>query len=128
VTGAAQVLVVDDEAPLRTLLRLNLEHEGYTVSEAPDADAALALARRSFPDLILLDIQMPNRDGWAVLTAMRDDPVLSAVPVVMLTGNADESTEWRARELGAVAFVTKPVAIDDLLRIVGEVTARRPIV
>jgi len=117
--------VVDDEAPVRTLLRLNLEHEGYTVSEAPDAATGVELARQSVPDLILLDIQMPDRDGWTVLTALQGDPALRDVAVVMLTGNADEATEWRARDLGAVAYVTKPVAIDDLVRVVDRVTSER---
>jgi len=127
VTPGGGVLVIDDEAAVRTLLRLNLEQEGYTVREAPDADTGVALARQSVPDLILLDIQMPNKDGWAVLTALRGDPVLCDVPVVMLTGIADEATEWRARELGAVAYVTKPVATDDLVRVVGRVTSSRRI-
>lgn len=122
------VLVVDDEAPQRTLVRLNLEHQGYSVSEAVDADTGLGAAREAHPDLILLDIRMPKRDGWAMLTALRDDPALCHVPVVALTGDSDESSEWRARELGTIAYVTKPVDIDDLLRIVGEVMASRGIV
>lgn len=120
-SNARQVLVVDDESAVRMLVRFHLEQEGYAVSEAGDADRALELVRRSPPALVVLDVHMPHKDGWAVLAAMREDPVLAAVPVVMLTADADESTEWRARDLGAVAFVSKPVSMDDLTRVIGNV-------
>ncbi len=113
-----RILVVDDEASLRTLLRLVLEREGYDVREAGDGDRALEVARSIHPDAVLLDIGMPRKDGWAVLADLRSDPVLRAVPVVMLTGEADESTELRARDLGAVAYVAKPVSIEDAVRVV----------
>ena len=113
--------MVDDEASVRTLVQVHLEQEGYGVRQAADADGALELARQSTPALVVLDLHMPHKDGWSVLAAMRDDPALVDVPVVMLTGDANESTEWRARELGAVAFVSKPVSMDDLMSLIGRV-------
>ena len=123
-SNAGQILVVDDQAAVRTLVLVHLEQEGYSVREAADAGRALELAREAAPSLVVLDVHMPHRDGWAVLAAMRDDPALVDVPVVMLTADADESTEWRARDLGAVAFVSKPVSMEDLARVVGRVLDR----
>lgn len=123
VSGRRQVLVVDDDATARTLVRLNLEFEGYTVSEAENGDRGLESARSSRPDLILLDVMMPGTEGLQVLAELRDDPLLRSTPVIMLTGRADEGTEWRARDLGAAAYVAKPVAVDDLLRTIACVLA-----
>jgi CheY-like chemotaxis protein len=108
-------LIVDDEPGLRQLFRINLEHRDYRVSEAPDGFGAIDAARHDRPDLILLDLSMPNKDGWDVLAELGTDPDLGQVPVVILTGQADEGTEWRARELGAVTYVAKPVDIEDLV-------------
>ncbi len=121
-----QILVVDDDGSLRAILRLTLECEGYAVIEASDGDGALELARQKCPDLILLDIGMPTRDGWAVLAELRTDPSLSDIPVVMLTGEADESTEWRAREMGALQYITKPVDVEDVLSTVVGLLGRPP--
>ncbi len=115
------MLVIDDEAALRIFLRLTLEQEGYSVADASEATSALALAREHPPDLILLDLGMPITDGWAVLTALGDDQELRTVPVVVFTGDADESSEWRAKELGASAYMTKPVDPVDLVRFVARV-------
>lgn len=109
------ILVVDDDGSLRRLLRLTLEGEGYTVTEASDGDRVLELARQGRPDLIFLDIGMPTKDGWAVLAELRTDPSVRDVPVIMLTGEAGESSEWRARDLGAVRYIAKPVSFEDVL-------------
>lgn len=68
--------------------------------------------------MILLDLAMPESDGWEVLRGLRGDPLLAEVPVIVLTARADESTEWRAKDLGAARYVTKSVSLDDLLRMV----------
>jgi CheY-like chemotaxis protein len=116
VAQARRILVVDDDASARRLLRLTLEHEGYEVSEASDGGEALALVRSDVPDLVLLDITMPKKTGWDLLSELRGDAKLSGTTVVMLTGQADEASERRARDLGAAAYVAKPVGMDDLVR------------
>lgn len=107
----------------RTLLRVYLEGKGHHVDEAADARAALEQARIAVPDVILLDPAMPRRDGWQALQGLCEDPRLARVPVVVLTRRADESTEWRAKELGASRYVTKPVSLDDLLGMVDQLLA-----
>jgi len=119
------VLVVDDELPVREVVRMNLETHGYRVSQACGGAESLRLVRANRPDLILLDLRMPLRDGWSVLRELRGDPTLSMIPVVMLTGEADESSELRAKGLGVVAYVAKPVGGDDLVGVIQRVLAPR---
>lgn len=118
-----RILVVDDDGSLRMLLRVYLEGKGYGVSDAPDGETALLMARKTVPHLVLLDLTMPDTDGWHALAEFRRDPVLGDVPVVVLTGSADESIEWRAKELGAARYVTKTVNLEELLNTVNEVLA-----
>src|SRR5262249_32539706 len=86
---AALVLVVDDDASARNLLTAVLYKEGLRVAEAEAGERALALARRIRPDLITLDIVMPRMDGWSVLTALKSDPDLAGIPVVVVTITTD---------------------------------------
>ena len=113
--AAPHVLVVDDDAWFRSIVRMYLEGKGYRVTDAADAATALENAHGDVPDLILLDLTMPETDGWYALEKLKGDSLLSGIPVVVLTASADESTEWRAKELGAVRYVTKSVHIEDLL-------------
>jgi signal transduction histidine kinase/DNA-binding response OmpR family regulator len=103
---AALVMVVDDDANARDLLASTVRREGYRVIEATDGEAALALAREWHPDVITLDVLMPRMDGWAVLTAIKSDPELAEIPVVIVTVLADRGI---AVSLGAAEFLTKPV-------------------
>jgi signal transduction histidine kinase/CheY-like chemotaxis protein len=103
---AALVMVVDDDANARDLLASTVRREGYRVIEATDGEAALALAREWHPDVITLDVLMPRMDGWAVLTAIKSDPKLAEIPVVIVTVLADRGI---AVSLGAAEFLTKPV-------------------
>jgi two-component system alkaline phosphatase synthesis response regulator PhoP len=104
----ARILVVDDEPAIRLLCRVNLQADGFTVKEASDGAAAVALAREWHPDLILLDVMMPGEDGFAVAERIRDDPELSGVRVLFLTARADIGDHERSRSTGAVGHVTKP--------------------
>jgi two-component system alkaline phosphatase synthesis response regulator PhoP len=106
--AGARVLVVDDEPAIRLLCRVNLQAEGFSVEEAADGAAAMALAREWHPDLILLDVMMPGEDGFAVAERIRDDPELSGVRVLFLTARADIGDNERSRSTGAVGHVTKP--------------------
>jgi CheY-like chemotaxis protein len=102
------VLVVDDEAPVRMICSFNLEAAGLEVIEAVDGDDALAAIRGHRPDLVLLDVMMPNRDGWAVATELQVDPRTRDIPIVFLTARADDVDRQRAVQLGAVGYITKP--------------------
>ena len=103
---AALVMVVDDDPDARDLLAATVRREGYRVIEATDGEAALALARRWRPDVVTLDVLMPRMDGWAVMTALKSDPDLAAIPVIIVTVLADRGI---AVSLGAAEFLTKPV-------------------
>ena len=112
---AGRILVVDDQpANLRTLAAL-LSRVGYEVATAANGDDALALAGESAPDLILLDMMMPGRDGFAVLAEIRQQPSLQGVPVVFLTAAHDRDMLLRAFDGGAVDYVTKPFLSEELL-------------
>ena len=103
---AALVMVVDDDSNARDLLAATVRREGYRVIEATDGEAALALAREWHPDIVTLDVLMPRMDGWAVLTALKSDAELAAIPVVIVTVLEDRGI---AVSLGAAEFLTKPV-------------------
>jgi DNA-binding response OmpR family regulator len=109
---AARVLVIDDEADIRTLLRNLLERGGYTVEEAADGRAGLRSFFASSPDLVILDVTMPELDGWATLERIRD---LSDVPVLMLTARSAELERVRGLTHGADDYVAKPFGRQELL-------------
>jgi putative two-component system response regulator len=112
--NAARILVVDDEERNRRLLAAMLEADGYLVLEAADGEQALALARQSAPDLILLDIMMPGMDGFEVARALKADHATRPVPVVMVTALDDRESRLRGLEAGAEEFITKPVDRNEL--------------
>jgi DNA-binding response OmpR family regulator len=119
----ASVLVVDDDADVRTLVCELLARAGYTVSEAPDGREALRLLSDERPDLIVLDVSMPGLDGWATLERIRE---LSSVPVVMLSALGAELEKVRALRGGADDYVTKPFGRQELLARVESVLRRSP--
>jgi CheY-like chemotaxis protein len=106
VEHAPLVMIVDDDRNARDLLATTVRREGYRVIEATDGESALALAREWHPDIITLDVLMPRMDGWAVLTALKSDPELSEIPVIIVTVLADRGI---AVSLGAAEFMTKPI-------------------
>ncbi len=112
--AAGTVLVVDDDPAARNLLVRFLSHEGFRVDEAPDGDTALRRARAARPHVITLDVLMPGMDGWAVLTALKADPALADIPVVMLSV-VDEKHIGFA--LGASDFLTKPIERERLVAV-----------
>ena len=103
-----RVLVIDDEAPIRLLCRINLEADGIAVLEAGDGPSGLDLARAEVPDVVLLDVMMPRLDGWHVAEALLDDPLTSEIPIVFLTARAEFRDRARGLDIGGVAYVTKP--------------------
>jgi CheY-like chemotaxis protein len=112
--AAGTVLVIDDDAGVRDLLQRLLAREGFRVLPANGGEEGLRLARAARPDAITLDVLMPGTDGWAVLAALKADPALADVPVVMLTIADDKALGF---SLGAVEYLTKPVDRARLLRV-----------
>lgn len=111
----ARILVVDDEAPVRALLRRFLETSGYAVAEVGTGEAALERIQVDPPDLVFLDLQLPDLSGHSILEAIRAEPATRLLPVVMLTGLATSEQKKRAYELGVTDFLAKPFAPDELL-------------
>lgn len=107
-----RILIVDDEPRMRRFVRMNLDLEGYEVSEAENGLVALDKARDELPDLVLLDVAMPVMDGFETLARLRE---VSAVPVIMLTVKGDEDDRIRGLDLGADDYVTKPFSPRELL-------------
>jgi DNA-binding response OmpR family regulator len=103
-----KILVVDDEAPIRLLCRVNLEAEGMEVLEAEDGPSGIEAARRDLPDAILLDVMMPGLDGWQVAERLLDDDQTSRIPIVFLTARAELRDRARGLDLGGMEYVTKP--------------------
>jgi DNA-binding response OmpR family regulator len=107
-TSLARILVIDDEAPIRLLCRVNLEAAGMEVREASDGVVGLAAAQEEPPDAILLDVMMPGMDGWQVLEGLLEDERTQEIPIVFLTARAELRDQARGLELGGVDYVTKP--------------------
>ena len=103
-----RVLVIDDEAPIRLLCRVNLEAEGMAVLEAPDGAGGLEVARSERPDVILLDVMMPGLDGWRVAEQLLEDDRTVAIPIIFLTARAEFRDRARGLDIGGIDYVTKP--------------------
>ncbi len=116
-----RILVVDDEERMVRFIRMNLEHDGFQVSEAFNGKQAISKIRDVTPDLILLDIMMPDLDGFEVLETVRE---ISNVPVIMLTAKGEEDDRVRGLELGADDYVTKPFSPRELVSRVKAVLRR----
>lgn len=105
------ILIADDKATGRELVRTVLEKSGYIVIEAADGPEALQLAKQASPDLIILDLHMPNIDGFGVIQKLRSDAQFSETPVVALTASAMQGDRERAMSLGFTGYITKPIRL-----------------
>jgi two-component system alkaline phosphatase synthesis response regulator PhoP len=105
---AQQILVVDDDPEIVRLVRGYLEQEGYRVLVAYDGETALHILRRERADLVVLDLMLPDRDGWDVTRLVRSDPSLHGMPIIMLTARVEDQDKIIGLELGADDYVTKP--------------------
>ena len=103
-----KVLVIDDEATIHLLCRVNLEAEGMQVVEAPDGPAGLDKARGESPDVVLLDVMMPGLDGWHVAEQLLEDERTSGIPIIFLTARAEFRDRAKGLDIGGVDYVTKP--------------------
>jgi CheY-like chemotaxis protein len=116
-----RVLIVDDDPATRLLYALNLQLEGLVVLEAADGRSGLARAREERPDLVLTDVMMPGLDGFQLAEALRGDKRTRRIPFIFLSGETTAGHEARARELGALAYVTKPFDVHALAVLVASV-------
>lgn len=107
-----KVLIIEDEKPICSLVKVNLESEGYQVSCAYTGEAGLKKATASPPDLVILDLFLPNLDGWEVCRRLKKDKKTSKIPVLMLTISSDTQKGYEA---GADRYLKKPFTIDDLI-------------
>lgn len=108
------ILIVEDRANSRELLRTVLEQQGYSVQEAQDGEEALAKIRAQAPDLVLMDLQLPGRDGYDVLQEIRGTPNLAELPVVAVTANAMPGDHDKVLAAGFTGYISKPVALSRL--------------
>jgi DNA-binding response OmpR family regulator len=118
------VLVIDDEAPIRLLCKVNLEAEGMEVIEAADGPTGLEQARELTPDVVLLDVMMPGLDGWQVAEHLLQDERTNEIPIIFLTARAEFRDRARGLDIGGVDYVTKPFNPLELAPLVRELLER----
>ena len=124
-TGTAgRALVVEDETDVAELIRYHLSREGYEVSVVASGAEALKVARENLPDLILLDIMIPQLNGWEICRRIKSEPDTRAIPVIMVTGRAEEGDKVLGFEMGADDYVTKPFSPRELVARVRAVVRR----
>ena len=110
------VLVVDDDARVRELVRVAFSVEGYSVREAGGAEEGMAAVEQARPDLILLDVRMPQVDGWEMLRRLQEQHGAGAIPVIMFSGYLDDTEQREAAARGARGFVGKPFELQQLVQ------------
>jgi len=125
-THVRRILVADDDPDILHLLTLNLEAEGYDVVKATNGEEAWTLARNAVPDLVVLDVMMPERDGLDVLTSLKANPRTQHIPVVLLTAKATDAEVWEGWRAGADYYITKPFILDELLHFIDHVVEVTP--
>jgi two-component system alkaline phosphatase synthesis response regulator PhoP/two-component system response regulator VicR len=113
-----KILAVDDERHIVRLVQINLEKQGYEVVTASNGREALEAAREARPDLIVMDVMMPEMDGFEALEKMKADPELSSIPVIMLTAKAQDADVFSGWQKGADLYLTKPFNPAELLTFV----------
>jgi excisionase family DNA binding protein len=109
------VLIVDDDPKLREYIRVNLEMEGYAVKEAGSAEEGLGVLDESTPDLVLLDVMMPEVDGWEMLRRVQERHGVGGIPVIMFSGKIEKDAAAEATSRGAQGFIGKPFNPHELI-------------
>jgi DNA-binding response OmpR family regulator len=105
---AQRILVVDDDPSIVKVVRAYLEQAGYDVLTAADGDRALQIVRQERPDLVVLDVMLPHRDGWEITRSIRADPIVAATPTILLTARVEDTDKILGLEFGADDYITKP--------------------
>src|SRR5579864_8343314 len=115
VTSMARVILIEDEADLREILQYNLTQAGHRVQAAATAEAGLRLARETLPDIVLLDLMLPDRPGTSVCTALKRETRTQDIPIIMVTAKAEEVDRIVGLELGADDYLVKPFSVRELV-------------
>jgi twitching motility two-component system response regulator PilH len=123
---AARVLVIDDSSTVVVMLKRILEQAGYRTLEAYDAETGIEIARAELPDLVFLDIVLPNMNGFAALRNLRREPRTARVPVIMMSGNEQATEQFYAQKIGADDFMKKPFSRPEVIARVERVLRREP--
>ncbi|ABO49246.1 two component transcriptional regulator, winged helix family [Desulforamulus reducens MI-1] len=110
-----KILVVEDEQPIRELIKYNLEREGFQVIQAANGDIALDMAKSEVPDIILLDIMLPGQDGLSVCRYLHQDAATRSIPIIMLSARGEELDKVLGLEMGADDYITKPFSPRELI-------------
>lgn len=121
---ATRVLIAEDEPNIVESLSFVLEREGFAVRAVLDGEAALRELRADAPDLLVLDLMLPRMNGFEVLKAVKSDPALVAVPVIVLTAKGQAQDRRMVEEIGAEGFMTKPFSNREIVERVRELAAR----
>lgn len=116
-----KILIVDDDTGIVTMMGMRLRSAGYEILTATDGLSAIAQVHRELPDLVLLDVNLPKGDGLSVLQNLRDSEKTDQIPVIMLTGFANEETIRKARDFKASYCLSKPYDPDDLVELIQKV-------
>jgi DNA-binding response OmpR family regulator len=119
------ILIADDDPEILTMLGIRLSKKGYHVLEAVDGNQTLHLAHKHHPDLVLLDVMMPGKNGWEVAKELRSDDEFSNVGIVMLTAIGEKVNEMTSPLYGADAYVDKPFDFSDLEKKIKDVLSER---
>ena len=120
-----RILVADDDPEILSVLTLRLKSRGYEVLEAHDGEQALSVARAKKPDLLLLDVMMPQKNGWEVAREIKQDASTRSIGIVMLTAIGEKMNELTSPLYGADAFVDKPFEFDKLEKTIAGVLEKR---
>jgi DNA-binding response OmpR family regulator len=113
-----KILIIDDDPNLRQALKVRLQANNYDTVQASDGYAAIAVAQKESPNLIILDLGLPAGDGFVVLQRLRDSDALSSIPVIVLTARDPQSNEQKTLQAGATAFFQKPADNGELLAVI----------
>jgi CheY-like chemotaxis protein len=120
-----KLLIADDEAGIRSLVRMTLESDAYEIVEAANGEEAVALARELHPELLLLDVMMPKLDGFETCRTLKEDPATADIVIVMLTARAQQSDLDRGAAAGADQYFTKPFSPVALIKLVEDIYSTR---
>jgi DNA-binding response OmpR family regulator len=121
------VLVVDDEDMTRKLLRLMLERDGFTILEAEDGQQALEVIAESKPDIVILDVMMPNMDGFTTCQELRSQPETAELPIILLSARSQTEAVRAGLESGADRYMTKPISKPELVQTITDLLAGVPV-
>jgi len=122
------VLVVDDEEMTRKLLRLMLERDGFVIVEAEDGLEALEIIKREMPDVIIMDVMMPNMDGFSACQALRSKPETAKIPIILLSARAQAEAIRAGLSAGANRYMTKPISKPELVQTIRDLLSDVPVV